>query len=197
MRGALLGRLQRRLEHFYSLDASPNVLDFVREREDGGREELLVRELDDYVELALLLPSDAFELEEIDASTQSRDTLMQAVEGVSHFVYLAEHLRTGLPTTLLELELQAEVDKFVVLTLDRAMLSAEERDLICEALFERVQFTHRAETELGARYRLANTLAARYLRRLAVGADRPALRRQLHTFYRAGQTDKIRLAQAA
>jgi hypothetical protein len=54
---------------------------------------------------------------------------------------------------------------------------------------------HEAGTELGDRYRTANDLAARFVRRLlrcGPEATHAALRR----FYRAGQADKIRLVAA-
>ncbi len=174
------------------------MLEFVREREDGGREELLVRQNDEDVEIALLLPSEALDLQAHgDAAAQPgrNDALLQAFEGVSHFVYLAQRVRTCLPTTLLELELQAEVDKFVLLVADEPALDVPGRNAICETLFERVQFLHHAESEPGARYRLANTLAARYVRRLGLRVGTAAVRRTLTRFYQAGQTDKIRLAQ--
>jgi hypothetical protein len=116
---------------------------------------------------------------------------------VSHFVYLTERVRAGLPTTLLELELQAEVDKFVLLALEAPILDAPSRALLCERLFERVDYLHRAETEHGERYRFANTLAARYVRRLDPERGTTALQTKLRRFYRAGQTEKIHLAQAA
>ena len=56
-RGALLRRIQRRLERFYALELGLDVVDFVHELEDESRREaLLVREMGDSVELALLLP---------------------------------------------------------------------------------------------------------------------------------------------
>jgi hypothetical protein len=166
----------------------------VRGVDDESREALLVREDEEGVELALLLPRRLLGQREpqIDA-----DSLMQALEGVSHFVYLAERVRVGLPTTRLELELQAEVDKFVLLAVEGRALDHETRDTVAERLFERVRFLHAAETEAGERYRLANTLAARYMRRLDPLRSARDLREQLRRFYRAGQAEKIRLARAA
>ncbi|HET9956596.1 MAG TPA: hypothetical protein VFQ61_18990 [Polyangiaceae bacterium] len=168
------------------------MLEFVREVEDTERETLLVREHEDSVELALLLPGRLLE----ERADHDDDGLLQAFEGVSHFVYLAERVRMELPTTRLELELQAEVDKFVLLTHGRDRLEPLERDRLCEHLFERVSYLHHETTEEGARYRLANALAARFVRRLDVRAP-GALRERLRSFYRAGQADKIRLASAA
>lgn len=186
--------MQRRLQHFYALEGVPDVVDFVREVDDAARETLLVRECDDGIELALLLPR---RLLEPGAPQGDTDGLLQAFEGVSHFVYLAERVRTGLPTTRLELELQAEVDKFVLLAVDGEGLPGPARRALCERLFEHVRFLHDAASEDGQRYRLANALAARYVRRLDPSGEPATLRRQLGRFYRAGQTEKIHMARAA
>lgn len=179
---------------FYALDEAPDVVDFVRPVDDESRETLLIRQDAEGVEVALLLPR---RLLEEEGAAEDPDTLLQAFEGVSHFVYLAERVRTELPTTRLELELQAEVDKFVLLAVDGEPLSAEHRERLCTRLFEHVRFLHEAGSEDGDRYRLANTLAARYVRRLGASNGQSELKTELRRFYRAGQTEKIRLARAA
>lgn len=182
---ALASRVQRRLEDFYGLEAGPNVEDFVREGFDGSRESLVVRQMPDAVEMLLVLPK--------MSDGMSLDDRMQLFEGVSHFVYVAERVRVGLPTTALELELQAEVDKFVLLAFDGQTL-AERAPRVRHALFRRVRFLHSADTEHGQRYRLANDLASRISSVLTKRRDdaRPWLMR----FYRSGQAEKIRLARA-
>ena len=182
------------MERFYALELGLDVVDFVQELDDETlREALLVREGVDSVELALLLPKGL-----LDSGVHpNADSLMQALEGVSHFVYLSERVRTGLPTTKLELELQAEVDKFVLLALDGPPRDQHACETICQKLFEHVSFLHAPESEDGERYRLANTLAARFVRRLDPHADGSALRDRLRRFYRAGQAEKIHLARAA
>ncbi|HEV8245704.1 MAG TPA: hypothetical protein VGP93_08045, partial [Polyangiaceae bacterium] len=63
-------------------------------------------------------------------------------------------------------------------------------------LYENVYFLHPEGSEAGSRYRLANELAARFTSRLfhAQASDARSL---LQRFYRAGQSDKIRLTRAA
>lgn len=155
------------------------------------RETLLVREDEEGVELALLLPERLLERDEL---APDADTLLQALEGVSHFVYLAERARVSLPTTRLELELQAEVDKFVLLAVDGRKLSRQQKERLSARLYERVRFLHEEGSEDGERYRLANALAARYVSRLDRFPAPSALRAELCRFYRAGQADKIRMA---
>ena len=64
-----------------------------------------------------------------------------AAEGVSHFVYLATRAAAGRPVSLLELEVQAEVDKFALLLLHlwRRGLRRTSRALR-RRLFERVRY---------------------------------------------------------
>jgi hypothetical protein len=193
--GQLLRGIQHRLERFYGIEDCPNVVDFVRVAQGAdAREALLVREQADAVELALVMPE---RLLGGAAAESDVDGYLQALEGVSHFVYLSEHVRTGLPTTRLELELQAEVDKFVLLALEAKGLDAPSRDAVCTTLYEDVRFLHAAMSEDGERYRFANHLAARYTRRLDPRAGPDVLKTKLRRFYRAGQTEKIRLARAA
>jgi hypothetical protein len=191
---ALLSTFQRRISAYYALDTTLDVTDFVRAVGDHEREALLVREQEDLVEMALLLPQ---RLLTEDAPTIDADGVLQALEGVSHFVYLTERVRQELPTTQLELELQAEVDKFVFLALTGDRTGHVERSALHRCLFERVRFLHDENTEQGQRYRLANDLAARYVRRFEPGAPSGEVRTELCRFYRAGQSDKIRMACAA
>ena len=68
-------------------------------------------------------------------------------------------------------------------------------------LYERVRFRDAEGTEEGERYRLANDLAARFVRRLevlyAAKGRRFELRSVLSRFYAMGQADKIGFARAA
>jgi MoxR-like ATPase len=117
---------------------------------------------------------------------------------VSHFVYLATHVEEGRPMSLLELELQAEVDKFAVLLLRiwgrrrgrRARASAALR----RRLFERVRYLDHLDRDELNRYRTANRLAAGYARwlerRFVDPGDRDGLLRELRATYRLGTRAK-------
>jgi len=182
--------IQRTLERFYHLEDGPDVTDFVRTVEGPSREALLMRHADDELELALVLPSGD------GGDGNAKDVYVQMIEGVSHFVYVAERARIDLPATELELELQAEVDKFVLLAFDDEELVMERVRDVHRSLYENVEFLHGADSEPGQRYRLANELAARVAVRVArPGSSHPPS--FLRRFYRSGQTDKIRLARAA
>ena len=179
--------VQEKLERLYALERGPDVLEFVRPTRGGGREQLLIREHEDGLELSLELPRHA----------RGPDAWLQTLEGVSHFVYIVERARTGLPATQLELELQAEVDKFVLLALELDAFGAAQADSLHELLYERVSFLHAPDTEAGERYRLANQLAARFVRRVVDAEPRELRLSLLRRFYRSGQTEKIALSRAA
>lgn len=188
--GPVLRLVQRQLEQFYELEQAPDVVDFVRFGQAGSREMLLLQQRDDALEVALVLPPGL-------KPSPASDSWLQLAEGVSHFVYIAERARTGLPATQLELELQAEVDKFVLLALGAQWIDARATRRLLARLYERVRYLHSADSEAGARYRIANDLAARFVARLVGSKPPEVVSRTLRQFYRSGQSDKIRLARAA
>ncbi|MEO6603437.1 MAG: hypothetical protein ABIQ16_26375 [Polyangiaceae bacterium] len=185
-----LRRIQRELEGFYGLERAPNVTRFVRDGGEGSREVVLVREIDDELEMALVLPPES---KRIALGGALNDVWLQVAEGVSHFIYLAERARVSLPVTKLELELQAEVDKFVL----SLGFSKDTAERLLERLFDGPRFLDEAGTEEGERYRLAHHLAARFVSRVFTANDRDRARERLRSFYRAGQAEKISLASAA
>ncbi len=202
--GSRAAIIQRRLNSFYDLHHTPAVDAFVRPVDDrDARERLLVRTSEDGIELALELPRVAFSEGPLDL-----DRICQIVEGVSHFVLIAERARCDLPTTQLELELQAEIDKLVVLAeLDPDAVGVDPHARVERVrelqsrLYEAVRFVHPKGTEHGDRYRMANRLAATYARSLESRFIRQRrladLRNELRRFFRAGQSKKISLARAA
>jgi hypothetical protein len=195
--GSLPARIQARLAGYYGIEEAPAVDAFV-EPADDAREAVLVREREGELELSVRLPRVALE-----GGRPSFDELCQIVEGVSHFLYLAERARRELPATQLELELQAEVDKYLLFAHGgggRAYHPARAARLQ-ERLFDRVRYLHPAHTERGERYRMANDLAARFARwleaRFARHGRKEQMRAWLRRFYGAGQAEKIELARAA
>jgi len=192
---SLPARIQRRLAGLYGLDA-PSVDDFVHVSEDG-REVVYVREADDELEIAVHLPR-----HHLEAREPTLDGLCQIAEGVSHFLYIAERARRQLPTTWLELELQAEVDKFVLLSDvvpdGRGAFDVARAVRLRERLYEDVSFTHALGSDEGDRYRVANSVAARFaqkVQRLRISGGRVV--RALRDFYGAGQREKLEIALAA
>jgi hypothetical protein len=122
-----------------------------------------------------------------------------ALEGVSHFLYAAWRLSQGAPMSLLELETQAEVDKYAA----AMFLLADERSGafprdVHRRLFETAQFDSRLMPSQRLRYETASRCAAvfcrslerRFLTRAAPRIE--AMLRELRTFYRLGSGAKLR-----
>jgi hypothetical protein len=197
---ALAIRVQEALERLYGLDRTANVEDFVCSAAAGEREALLLREGEDGdLEVSVRLPR----LSEARGDI-GLDTLCQIIEGVSHFVYVVERARVGRGTTQLELELQAEVDKWVVLAASMRPFDKRDSARLRAQLYEGCAFVHDAdngaEREFAERYRLANTAAHGFVRRLEreyLGPTRLGeLRAELCNFFHIGQEGKLRLGRA-
>jgi hypothetical protein len=189
--------VQDALERVYHLDRVADVGDYLHDGEAGEREALLLREAEDgALEVRLRLPALGEEGEGVPL-----DVLCQVIEGVSHFVYVVERARLQREATQLELEMQAEVDKWVVLASAIRAFDVDRSAALRERLYERVAFAHHEDSELGERYRVANDTAHRFVRRLErdyVGRARYGeMRAELRRFFHVGQQDKLRLGWAA
>jgi hypothetical protein len=203
MTGVLVAKIVRELERYYDASAE-EVEPFVRPaspHEGEGRESLLVRESasgeEEALELRLVLPARVAEAEARAWPELSLDDRCQLVEGASHFLLVCERARAGRSTTQLELELQAEVDKWLVLSRG-GRLAPEHDDALIEALYGEPEFLHEADSVEGARYRLANRLGARFARHLSRSFARKGrhrdMRHALARFFRMSQEEKLRVA---
>jgi hypothetical protein len=121
-----------------------------------------------------------------------------ALEGVSHFLYLAWHGGHDRGVSLLELELQAEIDKYVSsVWLLRAQDPARFPAEVHRLLFERTRIDARLTAERRELYAEAQRHAARFCRRLArvlhpahCASGRPVLA-ELRRFYRYSREAKL------
>lgn len=191
-----LRQTQQELQRLYELEAGPDIGDFVCFDDEQRHETVLVRQTaPDTVEMLVVMPSDPDLYAQLQPGVLN-DARLQLIEGVSHFVLLIERARTELPATQLELEIQAEVDKFALLANDLGLDGAHRRQLH-RWLFEDGHFLHPADSEAGQRYRHANEVAARLCARLDLLRDVPGSQALLRRFYRCGQTEKLTLALAA
>ena len=164
-------------------------------------EKLLLSECEDGLDIALYL--DEGVLHRLDAEDPFEEIhdgnlsdLWVLIEGVSHFVYLVWCAVRDREVTLLELELQAEIDKYVT----TLFLIQKQRGKIPSSLhywlFEKPVFDPRlARLELD-RYRQANRFAGKYCRSLEVQflrrGSRGGLFSELRRFYRLPHHGKIR-----
>jgi hypothetical protein len=122
-----------------------------------------------------------------------------AIEGVSHFHYLMWSLTRERNVSLLELELQAEVDKYAIAV---ALFSRQQAGRLPEQLhtrlFHAVSFLPHLDRASRARYEEANKHAARFCRSLQERFLHPRRSRpdkwlaELRRFFRCGHQEKIR-----
>ncbi len=216
----VLRGLQSLLGRLYDVELNYDVYDFLvtdRRAIRGGAaqndaraldEALLLAETPDGAGIALYLdPSVLRRLEDADpvgALTENNlADYCTALEGVSHFVYSTWRLDRDLPVSLLELETQAEVDKYALTVFLLAdQLGGDYPVQVHARLFDRVSFDARLEPDQYQRYRAAHRCAAHYCRRLehrfvSRGQARiEALVRELRRFYRLGCAAKMRHALA-
>jgi hypothetical protein len=210
---SLLGRL-------YDVEVSYDVYDFLVTDHSALRnaapvndtraldEALLLAETEDGAGVSLYL--DPKVLQRLDAANPlgaltdgNLADYCTALEGVSHFVYTTWRLASDAQVSLLELETQAEVDKYAA----TVFLLAHQQGGSYPAgvhprLFDRVSFDSRLKPDQYDRYRTAHRCAAQYCRRLERqfvqrGEARiEALVRELRKFYRLGSAAKLRHALA-
>lgn len=218
----LLRRLQERIALTYDLEIGDDIREFVvtdpqalppgaRPRDAG--EQLLVESGADDAVCGVALYLDPQLLERLERSDPTRALhggnvadYLTVLEGVSHFVCVAWHARHDRDVSLLALELQAEIDKYVATF---ALLSeqipgrfpAELHDL----LFSRCKVAPALAAERQALYRTASDHAARYCRALERRLRRDAsrgeawsreLRTELKRWYRLPETRKFERAGA-
>ncbi len=179
--GTALAVIQSKLEHLYDVNVPYAVGDFVLSdahlaaqlgNTAGAQETLFIREAEDALELSLYLDDSvlarvAKRTSESDWDARELNAWWQALEGVSHFVcaaWRAEHKRRF---SALELELQAEVDKFIL----TACLLGDEHGMpslasLRHLLFQRSHLRQGLTPALQARYSRASRLAGRYCQQL-------------------------------
>lgn len=220
MSAACLRDLQHHLERIYELDVSRDCeVDrfLITDAELAGTlegaaharalpEKLLVWEQEDELHVSLYLEPDVIEVLTSNDPIRSLNdgnlaAFWSALEGVSHFLYLVWNARHGRGISLFELELQAEVDKFV----GAAFLLARQRRLrvpreLHEQVFARPRFDPRLIDGEWRRYRHANQFASLYcgrLRRRYLSNHGAGLLRELRRFYRLTHRYKLNHIRAS
>jgi len=207
----MLSQLQQQLTDIYQVDRGHDVRDYlITDRElakyfgqdallANTDESLLVAQDDDGLEISLFLDGEMLtRLEAADPMTCLHSGLLndwwKVIEGISHFNCVAWKASQDRTVTLLELELQGEIDKFVS-TMFLAMEQSNKELMagLHGRLFEGVSFHQDLDNEQLERYRSANGYASRYchaLRQQVIDNDQLAIS-ELRHFYRLQSTEKI------
>lgn len=207
----LLSIIQKNLEAIYEISVSQNIHDFLitdkklaeilanKFIEEDSLEQLLVSTRDDCLDISLYLDHELVKRLGNAYPSQNTDKndfhdFWVALEGVSHFLYLVWNATYDRPVSQLELELQAEVDKFVSAT---AVIGVEKDNAfmreIWSLLFSQPQFNDKLEKENLLRYQKANTYASQYCQNLMDMHKQTTkcLHNELRRFYRLNQHAKI------
>lgn len=206
-----LQRLQAQLEAFYEvpngfdidqyLVTDRRLSDYLESSEQARdvEEKLLIAEDDDgvavtlFVDQALLQRLGDVTEDQVIESDRLNDYCV-ALEGVSHFVYFTFKASFDRPVSRLELELQAEVDKYMSLT-HWSDSDGRSHPKLHEWLFVNPNFDSSLSDSELSRYRSANELASRFCSHLQSRyLSRHRLhecRRQLCRFYRLSERKKL------
>jgi hypothetical protein len=161
-----LGALQREIEDIYRLDPNPSVEQFIVTSKEiksylpdanTSTPQVLLKQENDVVSFAVHVGDQALERIEKDGlENASFADFCSAAEEVSHFTYLSWSVHNDRPVSLLDVEVQGEIDKFL---LSHRYFSEELN--IFEALFQRVLFHPQADPTVLERYVEANRLAGK------------------------------------
>lgn len=207
----MLARLQLHLSEIYQVSSEFDIRDYLITDQRiakaiGGdamlstaSETLLMCESNDSMALSLFLDSDMLErletanpLDELRA--EQLDDLWKVMEGLSHFNCVVWKASQDRAVSLLELELQAEIDKFVgTMQLALGQRDTELTNRLHSWLFDDVSYNDELDDEQVGRYRAANEYAARFcrsLRKRLIHDGERALS-ELRQFYRLQLTEKI------
>lgn len=132
-----------------------------------------------------------------DLDRNNLDDFCKVLEGVSHFVYIAWNALNDKCVTRLELELQAEIDKYVGV---RLVLESQSRpgiagDELVDHLFDDVEYHDWLAVDELERYKHASGMGGRYCyslaRRFPGGRSTGEMMQELREFYRMPQPDKF------
>lgn len=213
-RRTLISNIQNQLESLYGICLTQRVEDYLINREEIfnyipkkkntkiPKELFLVRRKNgSLIEVALFLDSKLIQnLKENDpyASLNKKNLsdFCIMIEGVSHFVYFLWKTYNDRPITQLEMELQAEIDKFLMLFF--YLRSAEEpvfQPEMFEILFEDFNTHKNLSGEAKERYLTASSLASRYChsfqKRFKNSEDIKSIIDEIRQFYNFSQEQKI------
>ncbi len=206
---AVLRALQGGIESMYRVETDLDVCDFLVGGDRNGwevertpREQLLIKQGDGEMQLGLFVDERTIENLTLNDPGRRLDAgnlqdFLLAVEGVSHFVYLVHRARADRPVSAVELELQAEVDKYLV-----ALLVTWNQDPdgnppedLRRRLFSEISFAGDLSREERDRYQLANSAADSYAasleERFLKVRNVDEMLAEARRFYRKGLAEKL------
>lgn len=209
----LIQTIQDQIESIYGIKTGASVLDYLISRNElstlmpQSTLAALPKELflvnpepkDETIEVALYLADDL-------KSNLSTHNPLQAlsqenisdfctlIEGVSHFVYYLHKASLEYEITQLEMELQAEIDKFLLLSI-LTKSNLDENQQLLELLFENYLLHEHLDDDQKIRYNTATDLARKYCFQVTQNIRTeglPSALKKVRKFYPMTQEQKIK-----
>ena len=160
------------------------------------REALIVKQSGGEIELGLYISPEILMTLEDGDPLENLDEFGCAIEGVSHLLYVSDRAAKERSVSMLELELQAEVDKFIVFHLLASSCSRYIDSSLFAKQFEEHSFDPSLEGSEVERYATASHFAAKYCNALRQSyfnpTDRRALTSEARRFFSGNLSDKLR-----
>jgi hypothetical protein len=198
--------VQRRLEALYALEPEAPVTEYLIPPSEvahlpGGGSRTLVSKEGDVVRVGVVLDeATGAHIERADPRERldrgNLGSFSTLTEEVSHFLYVLSRARVERTLTQLELELQAEVDKYLIALFFLSLQNEGAVPTRLRALlFDRYHLVEGLSAESAERYHEASRLARRYCGWLEShflrGGRLGDLAREARRFWRLGQREKL------
>ena len=207
----LLHRIQNQLQSIYEINVEYDIRHFtitdrliaatLGNHKNSSPEQLLINQQDDCLDISLFLDPSILESLQDDnpynkLHSENLKSYWIAVEGVSHFLYIAWRANYDRQVSQLELELQAEIDKFVCATeLFKQQKTNIDQQALWERLFRNFYLHDYLNSEEIKRYQQANEYAGEFCKTIYMQykkLQQPTFNyKQLRRFYRLGQHKKM------
>ena len=209
----VLESIQHQLQSIYDLNLTCQVNDYLitdrvqatwLDTSHGQRdttEKLLVYQDQDELQISLYLAEELLSLLKENnpfdcLNSHNLEAFCTALEGVSHFIYLTWNAGHNRPVSQLELELQAEVDKFVaIVSLASGQGESVQLQELNDWLFHYCSFDPALQPDELQRYQAANFYAAQFCSRLQMhsleSGNNDISYTELRRFYRKRHLDKL------
>ena len=188
--------LQLHLERIYRLDSAPSVEHFLLSQaevrnylpdEENPGPQVLVRQQDEEYSFGVFLGKGTVQrIHRKGLAKSNLQDFCSAAEEISHFLYLIWSAKNNRPVSMLDIELQGEIDKFLL----ASIYFSKEKNLFSR-IFEWVTYHEGLTAPYRHRYEKANRLGGKFCRSLGnLKAKRDALTR-LRIFYRMNTHERI------
>jgi hypothetical protein len=209
----VLESMQHQLQSIYDLNLTCQVNDYlITDRFQAARldtsqgrrdttEKLLVCQDQDELQISLYLAEELLSLlsenNPFDClNAHNLEAFCTALEGVSHFIYLTWNASHDRPVSQLEMELQAEVDKFAaIVSLANGQGESIQLQELNNWLFHYCSFDPALQPDELERYQAANFYAAQFCSRLQMhsieSGSNEISYKELRRFYRKRHLDKL------